>query len=176
MLNFGFSFGKTILKDYENLAPNSVWAGMSGSDSTADFVPPTGYSRFQDTAHMEAVDVGEGHLGFKVEGSSQRSMIILTMTTLEIGERYNLSIFHDTVVQLSGGRVATAQQGANMIRQMDRPADGTQGRIDAVFEATETNVQFRFGLGLTTNASGEYTLSRLQITKGESLLPYKPTT
>ena len=166
-----------IDKDYDNLADNSVWAGMSGSDSSDDFVAPTGYIRFQDTAHMETIDIGDGHLACRIEGSNQRSMFIGEPTEdLVVGEPYNISLFHDTIAELSGGRLlGVSAGGGTFTRQMERPSSGTSGRIDCVLVPDIPRPQLRIGLGITTNASGEFTLSRLQITKGSLMRPYKET-
>lgn len=177
MLRFGMMGGDLGGRQFPNLIPNSIWDGMSGNKVPDDnFTLPNEWNdAFSTAENREAIDLGD-HVGFKVTDTvGGRANLVVTVPS-RIGIRYNVSIVHDTIIGQSGGNICTINNGGTEIRNMGSPDDGTSGRIDMIVEATDTTMTFRMGLGTTTNQTGEYTLSHPQITEGETLRDYMPTT
>ena len=161
-----------------NLIGNSVWAGASGSVGGADWIPPTLWSNSfwpPDEAIAIPNISGNGDLGIEFIVVANRGYISLNVdTTLLVGERFNISIFVDEVVtdgayaNISGGNVT-------IIRAFPAISPGFVGRVDAVYEITGITMGIRFGGGVTSNGTSQFTLSRPQITIGERLFPYEQT-
>ena len=162
-----------------HLITNSVWAGVSGSVSGADFVQPTGWNNgfwpphdaiaHPDTPYSQiqflsddAIDPGG------LRGFSQ----YVADTTAHIGKIINVSVYIDVITSNPGNRVIAAVSDATQIRQEGPIA---VGRVDGLWEITGPEVIFRFGVGTSGNAQpgGDITLSRPQVTIGERLWPWE---
>ena len=154
-----------------NFAPNSTFAGASGSVTGGDFVEPTGYTTgFWPPDEAEVIG---GAVRFVGE-SSNRGYLTATLDIpgIQVGDRFNFSIHVDEVpVRLSNR--AFFCNDVTIIRAQGPIAE--PGRYDAVFEYAGTTPSIRIGLGCTANASGDITISRPQITLGEELRPYVET-
>ena len=169
---------RTAIAPPANQLGNSVWAGASGSVGGADWLPPTLWSNSfwpPDEAIAIPNISGNGDTGIEFIVVGNRGYIALDVdTSLLIGERFNISVFIDEVIEdgayanISGGNVT-------VVRAFPSVGIGFVGRVDAVYEITGVTMGIRFGGGVTSNGTSDMTLSRPQITFGEHLFPYQQT-
>ena len=161
-----------------NILLNSVWAGASGSVGGADWVPPTSWSNGfwpPDEAIALPGSSGKGDTGVEFLVVGNRGYLNISLdTTLEVGNRFNLSIYVDEVI--TGGAYANVSGGnVTIIRGFPTISNGFVGRVDAVYEITGISMAVRFGGGVTSSGTSQFTLSRPQLTIGERLYPYEQT-
>lgn len=161
-----------------NLLLNSTWSGASGSVAGADWIPPTSWSNSfwpPDNAIAIPNVSGNGDTGIEFITVTNRGYMSIDVdTTALVGQTFNLSIFVDEVID--GGAYANVSGGnVTIIRNFPPVTAGFVGRVDAVYTITGNAIGIRFGAGVTSNATSQFSLSRPQATIGETLLPFAQT-
>lgn len=170
-LQFWLGGGVSPSPDYSNIVPNSSLAGMSGSVSGADWIPPTGWGQgfwpptdataLTDSIEFVAVDA-RGFItaeGFLSEGI------------------YNASCYVDEVM-VGSAQKPIVMQAATGVSEIDGSNNNTLsvGRKWATYNVTVPGtVTFRFGCGTTATTNQHMILSRPQVTEGADLRPYLAT-
>jgi len=163
------------LSPVENLAPNSVLDGMSGSVGGGDWVFPTGW----DGGFWppdDAIALPDGKIHFITEPG--RGYINIQFPVIE-NEFYNLSCYVDAVTVPNGQRACQLQGPGSLMTEIDGSnlAASQTGRRWGVWQATRTDdCNIRLGAGTTAEQAQNFIASRPQVTRGINLRPYRPTT
>ena len=162
-----------------NEAPNSVWGGLSGSVGGADFIEPDEWATgFWPPDEAVALPVAlEIDLACSFAGISARGYLTATLDLSDhVGEVINFSIFVDEVISPLNPNCIHITSDASLVRAVGSLTVGFVGRRDSEYLVTGAgNVNLRIGLGTTSNNTGEFTLSRPQVTVGSAVRPYTQT-
>ena len=155
---------------------NSAWSGGSGSVGGADWVDPTSWDNGfwpPDEAINEGVfDTVNTRLHFEVVANRGYLTQALDGTPW-IGQDVNLSVFIDEVTIGQGAPCIGISGDATTIESVGNSQ--TARRVSGVFNITGANITVRCGMGITSNGTAEFKLSRPQFTLGDILYVYQPT-
>jgi hypothetical protein len=164
---------------------NSTWVDASGSKAGGDLVLPAGWGvGFNTLDDVQVYPVDAQNNGIRFLGlAGQRGYLSISIDVtgpdLAPGDLFTFSCYIDEVVAAQTPQwTLTVAGGAGVITQAVRPAAGFTGRIFLVGLVDETaqNVALRMGAGTTAPVGNDFdfSLSRPQVTKGDTLYQYDP--
>lgn len=161
---------------YLNVAENSAWENASGSVAGADFIAPTSWGlSFWPPDNAIVLPAADAQVRFVANNNRGFFNQNFDAASVPLGQLFNISVYVDELNAPTSNLVMGCSGVAQMISQT---FPVVQGRNSAVYQTTAASgiVNFRIGLGITANATGDVTLSRPQVTLGEFLRPYRRTT
>jgi len=166
------SFGTVPL----NALANSSWLGASGSVSGADFVFPEGWAGgFWPPDEAVATDVDD-YTQIQFITNANRGYVSFDLGSFPVGTILNASIFLEECITSDAQRIILVNGPVNQIRRVQNVSGGESGRFDSLYEVTGAGtVSLRVGAGTSANSTQNITLSRPQVTEGETLWPYQRT-
>ena len=160
-----------------NNVTNSSWVGASGSVSGANFVFPTGWTGgFWPPDEAVVTDAGDYNQIQFITNGANRGYTNTDIGSFPVGTLLNASVFLDACVTSDGQRIINLNGPVAEIRRVQVVGAGDSGRFDSLYEVTGAGVvAMRVGAGTTANSTQNITLSRPQVTEGETLWPYQAT-
>ena len=149
----------------ENLIARSTWAGG---------IPPTGWSTLGGGTAAVADGTVDGNTKVKFSNTAERYWLYKITESLVANSKYIFSIVVDdivdgalvlnqvlTAISLPSGATISYPQGSTTL--LSTLGVGARVIVEIDIAATAGTIRVRAGLGVSSNATGEYTLSRPQL-------------
>jgi len=157
-----------------NLFSNSVWAGGGTT--------PTGWNSFITGTTTAVTSIKNNNVtAYRFSGTSQRAFFVQAGVPTTIGLTYSISIFIESVTTTQNLDQVMSNFAGGVFYRNGVIVSGTTPieagyTYTAVFSATTTSYDIRFGLGVQGPNTGNFVMSMPQFEQGAYSTTYIPTT